>query len=29
VSARYDLLLQQQRLDYVTGTLDPEAPLAR
>jgi len=27
VRARYDLLLQKKRLTYVTGTLDPEAPL--
>jgi outer membrane protein len=27
VRARYDLLLQKKRLSYVTGTLDPEAPL--
>ena len=27
VRAQYDLLLQQKNLDYITGTLDPEAPL--
>jgi outer membrane protein len=29
VSAQFELLLQRERIDYITGTLDPEAPLAR
>lgn len=29
VNAQFDLLLQRENLDYITGTLDPEAPLAQ
>jgi outer membrane protein len=28
VNAQFDLLLQRENIDYITGTLDPESPLA-